>query len=102
MCVTWFKFTFLWYLILQQFSTYNATVESSEFNSGHLNPAKLSSLDIDESLNKLRQDDPKLINILKKHYIIPPSKIPYNFTRSKTDTDGQFGQAAYIANTFFM
>ena len=63
--------------------------------------SKRSSMNIDESLNSLHQDDPKLIEIIKKHYLHPPSSEEYNFSSSNPDVNGQFGQAMYIANTFF-
>ena len=63
---------------------------------------KLSSLNIDESLNNLRQDDPKLIQLIRDHYLIPPSNLPYNFSNPKLPKlQGQFGQAKYVADTFF-
>ena len=62
---------------------------------------KLSSLDIDYSLNDLRQDDPKLIKILKDRYLIPPSNMPYNFSSPSVELDGQFGQPSYVSKTFF-
>ena len=42
--------------------------------------------DIDESLNDLEQDDPKLIKVLKEKFLSPPSTEPYNFTK-KTGLD---------------
>ena len=37
---------------------------------------------IDESLNSLEQDDPALIEEIKKRLISPsPNSVPYNFTR---------------------
>ena len=62
---------------------------------------KLSSLSIDKSLNDLRQDDPKLIQILREKYLIPPSSLPYNFSDPYPNLQGQFGQAKYVAQTFF-
>ena len=63
---------------------------------------KLSSLNIDESLNALRQDDPKLIQLIRDHYLIPPSNLPYNFSNPDLPKlQGQFGQAKYVADTFF-
>ena len=63
--------------------------------------SKRSSMNIDKSLNSLHQDDPKLIEIIKKHYLHPPSSEDYNFSKLNPDVNGQFGQAIYIANTFF-
>ena len=63
---------------------------------------KLSSLNIDISLYGLRQDDPKLIQLIREKYLIPPSTLPYNFSNpSLPKLHGQFGQAQYIAKTFF-
>ena len=63
---------------------------------------KLTSLNIDESLNGLRQDDPKLIQLIRDHYLIPPSNLPYNFSNPDLPKlQGQFGQAKYVADTFF-
>ena len=63
---------------------------------------KLSCLNIDESLNALRQDDPKLIQLIRDHYLIPPSTLSYNFTNPNLPKlQGQFGQAKYVADTFF-
>ena len=72
-------------------------------NDGSLDSlGKLSSLNIDESLNSLRQDDPKLIQLIRDHYLIPPSNLPYNFSNPDLPKlQGQFGQAKYVADTFF-
>ena len=65
MFVTWSKITVIQYFILQQrFKSYHM-VQAREVASEAANSAKLSSLHIDKSLNNLRQDDPKLIDILK-------------------------------------
>ena len=46
--------------------------------------------DIDESLNELEQDDPKLIEAIKEKYLVPPSKEPYNFTNNaNVDMSGE-------------
>ena len=60
-----------------------------------------SSMDIDKSLDTLHQDDPRLIKLIKSHYLYPPSSNEYNFSRKNIDLEGQFGQATYIANNFF-
>ena len=66
----------------------------------HFKNGKRSSLVIDESLNELRQDDPKLINILKEKYLLPPSISPYNFSKPHVNIGGQVGQALYIEDIF--
>eukprot|EP00095_Tigriopus_kingsejongensis_P007423 maker-scaffold955_size76929-snap-gene-0.16 protein:Tk07423 transcript:maker-scaffold955_size76929-snap-gene-0.16-mRNA-1 annotation:"protein star-like" len=51
---------------------------------------------IDESLNSLEQDDPKLIQAIKG-LLIPPSKEMYNLTqKSKVNFNGQYGQPEII------
>ena len=60
-----------------------------------------SSLDIDESLNEMRQDEPRLIEILRKHYLYPPSESPYNFSNPYPDLKGQVLQALFIYEDFF-
>ena len=62
---------------------------------------KCTSMDLNESLNSLRQDDENLIEMIKNHYLYLPSRLEYNFSRTSPDINGQFNQAAYIANTFF-
>ena len=62
---------------------------------------KRTSLDIDNSLNSLHQDDPRLIEIIKNHYLYPPVYKDYGFSRKNPALEGQFRQASYIANTFF-
>jgi len=62
---------------------------------------KHSSQMIDETLNLLHQDDPMLISILKEKYLIPPSDLPYNFSKTTPDLDGQYGQPRYIINKFY-
>ena len=65
---------------------------------------KRTSLYIDEELQTLRQDDPKLIQIIKEKYLHPPSSMPYNLsnTRMRLDwMDGQFGQAKIVEDEFF-
>lgn len=73
------------------------SMESSKYSE----EAKLSSMQIDPSLNGLVQDDPVVINTLKEHYILPPSKAPYNLSMVSNDFRGQFGQAMYIANNIY-
>ena len=90
------------HLTFQQFLGYYALSPKNKATPEASNSTKLSSMYINEALNKLRQDDPKLIDILKANYIVPPSQMPYNFSRSDNDIGGQYGQAKYIANTFFM
>ena len=72
---------------------------NSEISSG--NRKYFSSLKINESLNELRQDDPKLINILRDQYLIPPSTLPYNFSNNELNLKGQFGQANFVYKHFF-
>ena len=72
---------------------------NSEISLG--NRKYFSSLKINESLNELRQDDPKLINILRDQYLIPPSTLPYNFSNNELNLKGQFGQANFVYKHFF-
>ena len=96
------NFSILCYCITIKFSKSDTVLESSEGSSSTTkDTTRLSSFDIDKSLNELRQDDPKLINILKDKYLIPPSNMPYNFSESNVDLKGQFGQPEYVVNTFF-
>ena len=60
-----------------------------------------SSLDIDDTLNEMRQDDPRLIEIIRNFYLIPPSKLPYNFSSPSPDLRGQINQAKDIYDNFF-
>ncbi|TRY79994.1 hypothetical protein TCAL_12102 [Tigriopus californicus] len=56
---------------------------------------------IDESLNSLQQDDPKLIEAIKATYLIPPSKEMYNFTnKANINFNGQYGQPLIIDKMF--
>ena len=48
---------------------------------------------IDPSLNELDQDDPRLIQILKDEYLIPPSEEPYNL-KSPLKLQGKLREAA--------
>ena len=72
---------------------------NSEINSG--NQQYLSSLNIDESLNQLQQDDSRLISVIREQYLIPPSTLPYNFTNNELDLKGEFGQANFVYKHFF-
>ena len=46
--------------------------------------------DIDESLNSLDQADPKLVEIIKERYLVPPSTLPYNFSNNaQVDMKGE-------------
>lgn len=57
--------------------------------------------EIDESLNNLEQDDPKLIEAIKTKYLIPPSKEMYNFTnKGNMNFGGQYGQPLIIDKMF--
>ena len=59
--------------------------------------------DIDRSLNKLSQDDPKLIQTLKDKYLIGPNNKPLNLRRPPSNKllKGQFGQPEYLDENFF-
>jgi hypothetical protein len=58
---------------------------------------------IDWSLNDLRQDDPKLIQILKEKYLIGPNNKALNLTHppSNKALEGQFGQPLYLDENIF-
>ena len=48
---------------------------------------------INETLNHLEQDDPRLVQAVKNHYLRRPSTEPHNFSKAHLELDGQFGQA---------
>ena len=57
--------------------------------------------DIDESLNNLDQDDPKLIEIVRNYYLTKPSspELMYNIPKNRLVSpkiDGQFKQARIV------
>ena len=58
----------------------NSNRNTKAYNCIRNGNKKLSSLCIDETLQNMRQDDPKLIKQLKDKYIYPPSHLDYNFT----------------------
>lgn len=64
--------------------------------------SRISSMDIDISLDILHQDDSRLVQSIRKHYLYPPSRKEYNFSMKSLDLEGQSGQAKYIANNFFV
>ena len=43
---------------------------------------------IDYRLNELDQDDPELVEIIRRDYLIPPSEEGYNFTATGADLHG--------------
>ena len=50
---------------------------------------------IDEALNSLEQDDPRLVEAVRERYLVPPSTQPYNWGkrhRSRLELGGQYGQ----------
>ena len=51
-----------------------------------------------KQLNKDRaaQDDPRLVELIKDHYIEPPSDLPYKLASSSTLHYSQFGQSKYV------
>lgn len=55
---------------------------------------------IEEDLTGYYQEDEVLVDIIRKHYIFPPSKLPYNFTRSNPSQSGQFGQPVVVDDIF--
>ena len=94
------NFSFLLCLLLQGISSYGDFIDKQHRSLDLL--GKLSSLNINTSLNDLRQDNPKLIQLIREKYLIPPSTLPYNFSNPLLPKlHGQFGQARYIAKTFF-
>ena len=54
---------------------------------------------IDEDLNGLEQDDPRVIDAVKSR-LIPPSDKSYNFSKQHVDLKGQFNQAEIVAKLF--
>ena len=55
---------------------------------------------IRESLNRLEQDDPLLVEAVRERYLVPPSKEPYNWgkghRRSGLELAGQYGQESTV------
>ena len=86
--------------LLLAFATPMMAVGNSEYDTPRV-VSKRSSRDIDTSLDELPQDDPRLIEIIKNHYLHPPSRLEYNFSRQQPDLNGQFSQPTYIAKNFF-
>ena len=86
--------------LILAFTTPIIAIGKSEYDT-HLVVSRRSSRDIDTSLNELQQDDPRLIEIIKNHYLHPPSRLEYNFSHYQPDLNGQFSQPTYIADTFF-
>ena len=59
--------------------------------------------EIDYSLNELDQNDPKLIQIIKDRYLIPPpdaEKNPMELPEGEVDTSGQFGQVKILEEKY--
>ena len=53
--------------------------------------------EIDWNLNELNQDDPKLINVLKKHcFSFPDDSVRMEFRVSNKKAYGQFGQTSIV------
>ena len=48
--------------------------------------------EIDEELNYLEQDDPRLVEAVRDRYLLRPSKEPHNFGGKTPWLDGQYGQ----------
>jgi hypothetical protein len=48
----------------------------------------------------LDQDDPELIQTIKRDYLINPSSQDYNFSSKVPNLDGQFGQPQVIDEIF--
>ena len=51
-----------------------------------------------EKLNaeKVGQDDPRLVNLIRQFYLQPASVSPYNFTDDKRQDYSQGGQSTYV------
>ena len=77
-CVSRCNFFFL--VLMLAISLNDTKIQKKKESITSHPPRKLSSRDIDTSLNHLNQDDPRLIEILKEHYLYPPSNKPYNFS----------------------
>ena len=45
---------------------------------------------------RVAQDDPRLIKLIRDHYILPPSSRPYNLTLSKKLDYSQYGQTLAV------
>ena len=70
----------------------------SLFQKSSLSP---NSEDVsEEDLTKYDQEDEVLVDIIRKHYLHPPSRAEYNFTRSPPRLGGQFGQPIIIDEIF--
>ena len=60
--------------------------------------------DIDESLNELDQEDPKLIDVIRQRYLIPPPTdrpLTLPITGDKLKLGGQFGQVEEVDKNYF-
>ena len=86
------------YITLKSVIANDSTKEASSKNNDF--SKKLSSLDINNTLSCLRQDDPVLIELIRNHYLYSPSNLPYNFTAENVNIEGQFGQPRKIAESF--
>jgi hypothetical protein len=94
------------YLILCHQTVQSEKIESYDLNSRGECPVIDETIEIEKidwSLNKLRQDDPRLIQVLKEKYLIQPNNKPLNLTRmpSKNVLQGQYGQPLILDETFF-
>jgi len=68
-------------LLLQEFSYFKLNINLA--NHEHHPEAGLVSLY--PALACLPQDDPQLVNFIRKEYLIPPDNLPYNLSVSLTE-----------------
>ena len=82
LCIAFYgygKITFLKTFDQDRGTSYDCTKEMARLNA-----------------DKVCQDDARLISAIKRCYMEPPSRLPYNLTNPKREDFSQAGQAKYV------
>ena len=91
-------FAFIWLSRAPEIKVSESTGHKSLSDQQKIQPDKSYAETLLDQLNseKVQQDDPRLVKLIRDHFIEPPSPLSYNLLDlSKTHTS-QFGQAFVI------
>ena len=91
-------FAFIWLSRAPEHKASESTGHRSLSDQQNIQPDKSYAEALLDQLNseKVQQDDPRLIKLIRDHFIEPPSPFSYNLLDLSKTHNSQFGQAAVI------
>ena len=91
-------FAFIWLSRASEHKVSESTGHRCLSDQQNIQPDKSYAEALLDQLNneKVQQDDPRLIKLIRDHFIEPPSPLSYNLLDLSKTHNSQFGQAAVI------